>query len=73
MEYCNSMLSSKSLMSYKRLLALINVKKLTQTSLESIKLDQQIITDHLLVKSVLLCTMCNMYIELVTITLPSSN
>lgn len=36
-------------MSFKRLLALTKVKILTQAGLEQIKLDQQRVTDHLLV------------------------
>lgn len=45
-------------------------KILTQTRLESIKLDQQIVIDHLVVKFVLVCPICAVYIEPVNMVLP---
>lgn len=68
-----SVLSTESPMSSQRLLALTKVKILTQTSLEPIKLDQQIILDHLLVKFVFLGNKRTVYTEAGNIVLPSSN
>lgn len=67
------MLFTESPMSFKRLLALTKVKILTQTGLEQIKLDQQRVTDPLLVKFVFLCSTCTVHIEAVNLVLPSSN
>ena len=49
------------------------VKTLTQTSSEPVQLDQQIVTEHLLVRFVSLYSTCIVHIEAINIILPSLN
>lgn len=67
------MFYTESPVSSKRRLALTKVKTLTQTSSEPIQLDQQIVTEHLLVRFVSLYSTCIVHIEAINIILPSLN